>query len=821
MHCGGCVGRIERALAAVPGVTEAAANLAAGNVTVHYDRPAKVTGLTEALRAAGYPADAETAVLDIDGMHCASCLGRVEAALAAVPGVLEARVNLAAETAHVRYLAGMTAPDALTQAAAQTGYAARARADESAPEDRRDGEIARLRRKVLIAAALALPVFIAEMGGHLIPAVHHWIGATIGHQTSWVIQFVLTSAVLFGPGLGFYRTGFPALFRGAPDMNSLVALGTSAAYGYSVVATFTPGLLPAASRAVYFEAAAVIVVLILVGRWMEARAKGRTGAAIRRLVGLQPKTARVRRGAGFMDMALADVRLDDLIQVRPGERVATDGEVVEGRSFVDEAMISGEPTPVPKAPGDAVVGGTVNGAGAFVFRATAVGRDTVLAQIVRMVEEAQAAKLPIQGLVDRITLWFVPAVSATALLTVLIWLALGPSLTHALVAGVSVLIIACPCAMGLATPTSIMVGTGRGAELGVLFRKGDALQRLQEARVVAFDKTGTLTEGRPDVTDFVVADGVDADIVLATVAGVEALSEHPLAAALVRAAESRGLAASAATGFASVTGQGARAIVDGEVVLVGAARLMDAEAVSVADLVGRAAALAQDGKTVVYAAIGGRAVAVFGVTDPVKPSSRHTVATLRAKGLQVAMITGDAQATAQAIAADLKIDHVVAEVLPEGKVDAVRTLKEAGPVAFVGDGINDAPALAEADIGIAIGTGTDIAVEAADVVLASGDPAGVVNAVAISRATLRNIRQNLVWAFGYNVLLIPVAAGLLYPSLGLLLSPMLAAGAMALSSVAVLSNALRLRWIAPETVNSVTPNASPSTLSAAAPSRAH
>jgi Cu+-exporting ATPase len=799
MHCGGCVGRVERALTAVPGVGSASVNLATGKATVEFDAPANLDALTAALKTAGYPAATGSAVLRIEGMHCASCVARVERALTATKGVTGAVVNLASETAHVTYVAGVTDPASLARVVTGTGYSATSDTEDTGQaEDRRATEIHRLQRLTLIAAALALPVFLIEMGGHLIPALHHWVGQTIGYQTSRILQFFLTTAVLAGPGRQFYTVGYPALFRGAPDMNSLVALGTSAAYGYSVIATFFPSILPEASRNVYFEAAAVIVVLILVGRWMEARAKGRTGAAIRKLMGLQPRTARVQRGADFVEVPVEAVETGDVIQVRPGERIPTDGELLAGQSYVDESMITGEPVPVAKAAGAAVIGGTVNGTGSLTLRATAVGQATMLAQIVRMVENAQAAKLPIQGLVDRITLWFVPVVLAVAGLTVLIWLVFEPepTLTRALVAGVSVLIIACPCAMGLATPTSIMVGTGRAAELGVLFRKGEALQRLQGAQVVAMDKTGTLTEGRPEVTDLQVAGGGTEDDVLVTVAAAEALSEHPLGQSIVRMAGARDLRLPEAADFNSITGQGVRATVGGRAVLVGSERLLRDNGVDPGALAETGARLSRAAKTPVYAAFDGRAVAVFGIADPVKAGAPDAVAALKAMGLHVVMITGDTRETALAVAAELGIDDVVAGVLPKGKVDAIHDLKQRGVVAFVGDGINDAPALAEADIGIAVGTGTDIAVEAADVVLVSGALQGVVTAARISRATMRNIRQNLGWAFGYNVLLIPVAAGALYPATGLLLSPILAAGAMALSSVAVLTNALRLRWAA-------------------------
>ena len=657
-----------------------------------------------------------------------------------------------------------------------------------------------MRRAFLIAAALTLPVFVMEMGGHLIPAFHHWQMATFGTFPLHLVQFLLTTAVLAGPGRVFFRLGVPALFKGAPDMNSLVAVGTGAAWGYSVVATFLPGLLPEGVRAVYFEAAAVIVVLILVGRWLEARAKGRTGAAIQALLGLQVRTARVIRGGETAEVDVDALAVGDVILVRPGERIPVDGEVTEGSSNVDESMITGEPVPVQKTAGAAVTGGTVNGTGSLTFKAARVGSDTTLAQIIRMVEEAQGAKLPIQGLVDRVTLWFVPAVMVLAALTVVIWLLVGPdpALTFALVAGVSVLIIACPCAMGLATPTSIMVGTGRAAEMGVLFRKGDALQALSEVDVIALDKTGTVTEGQPSLTDLVTTDGFDRDKVLSLIAAVEAQSEHPIAEAIVRGARAEGIAVPNATGFRSITGYGVAATVEGQEVMVGADRYMSREGIEIAALVETEAELAGRGRTALYAAIDGKLAAVIAVADPVKPASQEAIAALHARGFKVAMITGDKRETAEAIARETGIDHVIAGVLPDGKVAALDDLRAGDRmIAFVGDGINDAPALAHADVGIAIGTGTDVAIESADVVLMSGDLRGVVNAVEVSRRTMSNIRQNLVWAFGYNVALIPVAAGVLYPAFGLLLSPVFAAGAMALSSVSVLTNALRLRRIAP------------------------
>ncbi|MBI1220756.1 MAG: heavy metal translocating P-type ATPase [Rhodobacteraceae bacterium] len=803
MTCASCVGRVERALKAVPGVAQASVNLASETAELQFDGKPDAGSVIAALDKAGYAARTASADFDIEGMTCASCVGRVERALKAVPGVLEASVNLASESANVRYLEGEASPGALARAIEAAGYAARARDAAAPPPDavaRKEAESRELGRLTLIAAALALPVFVVEMTGHIVPGFHAWIDATIGMETNWLIQFVLTSLVLIWPGRRFYLKGYPALMRGAPDMNSLVAVGTTAAYGYSVVATFLPGLLPAGTRAVYYEAAAVIVVLILLGRFFEARAKGHTGEAIRKLLQLQAKTAHVFRDGAWIDLPIEAVTVGDRIRVRPGERIAVDGEVHEGESWVDESMITGEPIPVAKAPGAAVVGATVNGHGTFSFHATRVGGDTVLAQIVRMVQQAQAAKLPIQGLVDRITMWFVPAVMGLALLTTAVWLVFGPSpaLTYALIAGVSVLIIACPCAMGLATPTSIIVGTGRAAEMGVLFRKGDALQGLQDARVVALDKTGTLTEGHPALTDLTLVESANGADILRLVAAAEAHSEHPIGRAIVDAAHVEQLDLPDAKQVTAIPGFGLSAAVEGHQVLIGAGRLMAREGVELGQYADTEAALAADGKTPLYAAVDGRLAAVLAVADPIKPTTRQAIEALHRLGLKVAMITGDNRATAEAIGRTLGIDHVVAEVLPEGKVAALDELRKGGEkLAFVGDGINDAPALAHADIGIAIGTGTDVAIESADVVLMAGDLRGVVNAFDVSARTMRNIRQNLFWAFGYNTALIPLAAGVLYPAFGLMLSPAIAAGAMALSSVFVLSNALRLRWIAP------------------------
>ena len=802
MNCASCVRKVERVLDAVPGVSRPSVNLP--NETAHFetDNDATIRSAVQALTTAGYPPRTDRVTLFVESMTCASCVGRVEKTLSLEPGVVEVTVNLAAETAVVEYIPDVITPEEIAGVSTAAGYPANV-AQSSAQTSRsarKADETRALARRVMFATILTLPVFILEMGKHTLPGFEGLIERSIGTQTSWLIQFTLATVVLFGPGKDFFAAGIPALVRRTPDMNSLVALGTGAAWIYSVVATFLPGLLPDGVRAVYFEAAAVIVVLVLLGRWLEARAKGKTGAAIQALLGLQAKTARVIRDGQIIDIEIEALQIEDRVMVRPGERVPVDGEVTDGSSNVDESMVSGEPLAVPKTVGQHVTGGTVNGAGSLTVSATRVGADTMLAQIIRMVEEAQGAKLPIQGLVDRVTMWFVPAVMVLAFLTVVVWFLIGPhpAMTFALVAGVSVLIIACPCAMGLATPTSIMVGTGRAAEMGVFFRKGDALQHLDEIGIVALDKTGTVTRGQPRLTDLILANGHDRAKTLALIASVEAQSEHPVAEAIVRSAVAEGVSWEAASQFRSVTGYGVEALVGGRKLIVGADRFMAQNGIDTGPLEDHERALAEKGRTALYAAVDGSLAAVIAVADPVKSSSADAIRALHDRGIEVAMITGDKKAAAEAIAREVGIEQVIAEVLPDGKVAALQKLRQNNlKIAFVGDGINDAPALAHADVGIAIGTGTDIAIESADVVLMSGDLRGVVNAIEISHKTMRNIRQNLVWAFGYNAALIPVAAGALYPAFGLLLSPVFAAGAMALSSVSVVTNALRLRHVKP------------------------
>lgn len=739
-----------------------------------------------------------TISIDIEGMTCASCVARVEKSLLKVPSVASASVNLATRRATVQLSKG-TDLDPLFKAVEKAGYKA-ARTPEAHHHDHgshhhHDEDAAVLRRDVLIAGALTLPLFVLEMGGHLYMPFHMWLMSVVPTQLLWTLYFIATTIVLFVPGWRFFRIGLPGLLRGAPEMNSLVALGSGAAYLYSAVATFAPQVLPQGTRYVYYEAAAVIVTLILVGRLLEAMAKGRTGEAIQRLVREQAKTARVQRNGAIIELPVEQVVAGDIIIVRPGEKIAVDGEIIEGASHIDESMISGEPLPVSKTVGASVVGGTINTSGSFSFRATKIGGDTMLAQIIRMVEEAQGGKLPIQGVVDKITLWFVPGVIALAILTFAVWAVWGPepAYTFGLVNAVAVLIIACPCAMGLATPTSIMVGTGRAAELGVLFRKSEALQQLRDAKVVAFDKTGTLTQGKPVLTDLILDDDFEHDEVLALVAAVEAKSEHPIAEAIVAAAEKNALPLGMVTDFQAHAGNGVTARVDGRLVSIGSQRHL--KHLDFSDFSETIERLADEGKSPVFAAVDDKLAAAIVVADTIKPSSKAVIAVLHAMGLKTVMISGDNQRTAAAIARQLGMDEVRTEVLPADKVATLKSLRTLGPVAFVGDGINDAPALAEADIGIAVGTGTDAAIESADVVLLGGDLKGVLEALTISRATMKNIWENLFWAFGYNVLLIPVAAGALFPAFGILLNPMIGAGAMALSSVFVVGNAQRLRAV--------------------------
>ena len=799
MTCASCAGRVERGLLKVPGITQATVNLVTSEVIVKFSEPVALTLLVEAVESSGYQVPLQGYDYAVSGMNCSSCVGRIEKALAQSPIVISYQVNLATKQAHVQLLAGEE-PETISQWLTEHNYPSTLLADNQRKADdlntRQAAEQTHLKKQLKYAFLFATPLFILEMGAHFIAPFHAFLQRTFETQHLWYVQAILAALVLFGPGREILIMGWHGLRRLAPDMNSLVALGTLSAFSYSMIATFVPKILPAETVNVYFEASAVIIALILLGRFLEARAKGSAADAIKRLINLQPNEARVLVNGKVLDKPVAEIRLGEILDIRPGERIALDGVVVDGQSFVDESMLTGEPIPVEKAQDAQVIGGTVNQTGSLQIKVQQVGANTVLAHIIRLVEQAQGSKLPIQGLVDRITLWFVPAVMVAALLTFIAWLifAPAPAISLALVNAVAVLIIACPCAMGLATPTSIMVGTGRAAQLGILFRQGQALQNLKNVKVIAVDKTGTLTEGQPQLTDFTVTDTYQEDPVLALIAAVEQQSEHPIAQAIVQAAEQRELQIPSISEFQSITGMGVQAIVDGQQIQIGADRFMTSLNINTDQFAKQAQQLGEQGKSPLYAAINGRLAAMLAVSDPIKASSKAAIEHLHAQGLKVAMITGDNQHTADAIAKQLGIDHVVAQVMPEGKVEAVKKLQEQyGQVAYVGDGINDAPALAAADVGIAIGTGTDVAMDAADVVLMSGHLTGVINALALSKATLRNISQNLFWAFAYNIALIPVAAGILYPFNGTLLSPVLAATAMALSSVFVVTNALRLR----------------------------
>jgi P-type Cu+ transporter len=789
LTCGSCVARAETALAAVPGVLSAQVNLATRRADLLTGDGFDAAALSAAMDKAGYPvapAGGHALRVSVGNLSCGGCASRAETALTALPEVLEAQVNLALKRADLRLADG--ADWAQVEAAMdKVGYpVTRIEAEPEAPAAPAD-EAAPVRRAFLVAAALTLPVFVLEMGGHIIPAFHHWQMMTFGTFPLHLVQFVLTTAVLAGPGRVFYRLGVPALLKGAPEMNSLVVLGASAAWAWSTFVTFAPALVPETGRFVYFEAAAVIVTLILLGRWLEARARGQAGAAIRSLMALRPDTA-LRIDAGVeREVPVAELRRGDLLRLKPGQRVAVDGEVTEGASWIDEAMLTGEPVPVEKSAGDGVTAGTVNGTGTLVYRATAVGSDTVLARIVAMVEDAQATRLPVQSLINRVTAVFVPVVLVIALLAAGGWLIWGPDPVKALVIGVSVLIIACPCAMGLATPVSILAGTGRAAELGVLFRKGDALQELSKVDLVAFDKTGTLTEGRPAVTGIEVTRDSDTATLLSLAAGAETASEHPLARAVLAEAAARGIAPATVAGFEARTGAGVVARVAAETLRVGSRAFLEGEGVAVPPTVASTA-------TEIHVARGALYLGYLSLSDPLKPDAARAVAALTARGVDVALLSGDAEGPVAAVAAELGIARAHARLSPADKRAQVAVWRAEGRrVAFVGDGLNDAAVLAEADVGIALGTGTDVAIEAGDVVLVSGAPTGVVTALEVSRRTLRNIAQNLVWAFGYNIALIPVAAGLLAFFGGPFLNPMLAAGAMAASSVLVVLNALRLR----------------------------
>ncbi len=789
---------------------------------------------------------AQSADLPLLGMHCAACAIRIEKALNKAPGVESCNVNYATERATVSYDPAQTDARKLREVVVNVGYDAIVPDEQSGDEanshhdsssvadaenQARAREYANQKRKFVTAAILTLPVAILGMGGHLFPS----LAPTFNFAGREWIELILTSIVLFWAGSEFFSGAFVAAKHRAADMNTLVAIGTFAAYAFSVVATFAPGLFHAggamngpmaepmngqmAGPMVYYETAAIVVTLILMGRLLEARARAQTGGAIRALMGLQAKTARVERDGVEQDIPIEEVRVGDLITVRPGEKVPVDGVIEDGSSSVDEAMLTGEPAPVQKSAGDEVIGATLNKTGSFRFRATKVGRDTTLQGIVRLVQQAQGSKAPIQRLADAISGYFVPIVICIAIATFVIWFIAAPienRLQMALLTSVSVLVIACPCALGLATPTAIMVGTGRGASAGILIKGGEALETAYQLDTIVLDKTGTITQGEPSVTDVVMAglapssnlgakpksrleEGAsptdstpDENELLRLVASAERGSEHPLGEAIVRAARQRELKLSDASEFDAISGQGIAATVDGREVLIGNIRLMNENQITPDETA--AQTLAEQGKTPTFVALDGKFAGIIAIADPIKDGSRAGIERLRALGLEIVMLTGDNRATAQAIASQVGISRVLAEVAPEGKATEIEKLQGAGKtVAMVGDGINDAPALARADIGIAMGTGTDVALEAADITLVKGDLNGVAASIGLSKATVTNIRQNLFFAFVYNVIGIPIAAGILYPFTGWLLSPILASLAMALSSVSVITNALRLR----------------------------
>jgi P-type Cu+ transporter len=752
--------------------------------------------------------DIETVSFPVEGMTCASCVNRITRFLSKVDGVAEANVNLASESATVRFDPLRVRIADLAGAVEAAGYAARLEhveqgdrevsvdnvaAARSERDDAAAHRLATLRRRLTVAAVLTLPL----LGGLAQMTIAPGLPAVLSNP---FVQLALATPVQFWAGWPFYAGAWRALRHRTADMNTLVALGTSAAYGYSLAAIVAPGFFQMVGDTglpLYFDTAAVIVTLILLGRFLEARARGHTSDAIRRLVGLAPRTARVVRGDGDVDIAIDRVVVGDVVRVRPGETIAVDGVVLNGRSGVDESMVTGESLPVVKGPGDQVIGATMNTTGTLEVTATRVGADTVLAQIVRLVSQAQGSRAPIQRLADVVTGWFVPAVLGLAALTFVVWLIAGPapSFNLAVLNAVAVLIIACPCALGLATPTSIMVGTGKGADAGILFRDAEALERLGSVDIVVLDKTGTLTEGKPRVTDIVWADGfARQDEALRLVAAAEAASEHPLGGAIVRQVTAGGVQLPTPSRFESTPGGGVTATIEGHEILVGRPGFLADAGIDPSPLAQATDEAAAAGATPVLAAIDGRAVVVIAIADTPRAGSARAVADLRALGLDVVMLTGDDRRTAEAIAAIVGIDRVLAEVRPDGKAATIRDLQRGDrPVAMIGDGINDAPALASADVGVALGSGTDVAIESAGVTLVGADPRALVTAIALSRATMRNIRQNLFWAFAYNAVLIPVAMGALYPFTGVLLDPILAAAAMALSSVTVVSNALRLR----------------------------
>ncbi len=818
MTCPHCPGMIEKALAAVEGVAAARVNAATRIASVDYD-PARTSAgdLVAAIRSVGYTAGTVKMRIPLENMHCASCVTRVEEALRATPGVVAASASLAPAAVDIEYQPERANFDAIDKAIESAGLRVASRkpraavgeeeGEESPEEAARQAEYRILMRKFWFAAVISIPVMTLSYPD-LIPGLREWMApGTNARQIVWSLLGVLVLPVMLWSGSQFYTGMWQALKHRAANMHTLIAIGISAAYLYSVVAVAYPELFPDIALAeVFWDVAAVVVALVVLGMALEVKAKGRTSEAIKKLMGLQAKTARVLRDGKEIDIPVEEVVAGDVVIVRPGEKIPVDGEIVEGTSAVDESMITGESLPVEKGVGDEVIGGTLNKTGSFRFRATKVGKDTALASIIRMVKDAQGSKAPIQRIVDTVSGYFVPTVMILAILSFVAWYVFGPEprIIYATIVLVTTLIIACPCALGLATPTSLTVGIGKGAENGVLIRSGDALQTAEKLNTLVLDKTGTITRGEPALTDVVVAaSGLSEAEVLRLAASLERGSEHPLGEAIVKGAEAREIALAETEGFAAIPGHGVSGRIDGREVMLGNARLMRDRGIAIDALEGDWERLAGEGKTPMYVAVDGEPAGLVAVADTVKPDSKAAIAELKRLGIEVVMLTGDNERTAMAIAREVDIDRVLAEVLPDDKAHEVQKLQlEGKKVGMVGDGINDAPALAQADVGFAIGTGTDVAIEASDVTLIKGSLMGVVTAIEISRATMRNVRQNLVGAFGYNGLGIPVAMGVLYPAFGLLLSPLIAAAAMAFSSVTVVSNANRLRFFQPRRVAS-------------------
>jgi len=804
MSCASCAAKIEKGLGSVEGVSQATVNFAAEKATVlFHPGQTDISNLIEKVKDLGYGARVEKVVLPIQGMTCASCVSKVEKAIRSLKGVFQVNVNLATERATIEYVPGVASIQDFKTAIQAAGYQTlEVKAGDSALREEdivekerlaREAELLKLKQKFIIGAILLSPILILMYGGSLLGK---WTGLSM--ETNFFIQFLLATPVQFWAGWQFYVGFWKATRHKTSDMNTLIAVGTSAAYLYSLIVTFGPHLIMVKGLMmdVYFDTSAAIIVLILLGRLLEARAKGKTSEAIKKLIGLQPRTARIIRNGDEMDIPVSEVAPGDLVIVRPGEKIPVDGIVKEGYSSVDESMVTGESLPVEKKTGDGVIGATINKTGTFKFEATRVGKDTVLSQIVRLVQEAQGSKPPIARMVDVIASYFVPIVISIAVITFIIWLLFGPhpAFTYAFLNFIAVLIIACPCALGLATPTSIMVGTGKGAENGILIRGAEALETAHRLSTIVMDKTGTLTRGEPSVTDVIESEGFTKQEILILAASAEKGSEHPLGEAIVKKAKAENLQLLDPKNFQAIAGHGIEAMIGAREVLLGNLRLMEERRVHLNGLLNKAEQLSGKGKTPMFLAVDGKAAGIIGVADTLKENSREAVETLHRMGLEVVMLTGDNERTARAIAGQIGIDRVLAEVLPEKKAEEVKRLQGEGKkVGMVGDGINDAPALAQADVGIAIGTGTDVAMESSDITLIGGDLRGVVTAIALSKATIRNIKQNLFWAFAYNTILIPVAAGALFPFFGVLLNPIFAAGAMAFSSVTVVSNALRLR----------------------------